>query len=112
MATRSERARAEQARKGPSPRTIKRALARKTKAERMAAEPLAPGHAARKATYAREESPASGPPSRKSTRAGAHHARNDTSLALREQRAQTSPEARARRAAVERSRIRGPLTAR
>lgn len=112
MATRAEMTRAEQARKGPSPRTIQRALARRTKAERMADAPATPGHAARKATYAREEPPASGPPSRKSTRAAAHHARNDTNLALREQRAQTSPEARARRAAVERGRVRGPLTGR
>ena len=53
-------------------------------------------HAARKASFALEDS-ATGRPSRKSSRGSANHSKPDSNLKRRQTRATTSPKSRARR---------------
>ena len=66
-------------------------------------------HAEKKATYAIE--PASDQPSRKSTRKSANRAKPDTNLILREELQKGSPEAKARKAKAQVTRVRGSSTA-
>jgi hypothetical protein len=67
------------------------------------AAPQAPhGHAAKKATYARETQPENGQPSRKSTRKSANRAKTDTGEARAEQMRQNTPEAQYARSSTTR----------
>jgi len=95
MATKSERAKAEETKKGTKPKRARKLAQRKTDAEKhQHHEPKAAG---KKATYEKEPAPAKGKrPSRKSTRAGANRSKPDTNLNLRSERAKSSPKARAR----------------
>ena len=61
----------------------------------------------KKATYALETATGGARPSRKSTRASAHHVRGDTNLSLREERKVRAPENRFRRAKAKATRVRG-----
>lgn len=82
MPTRSEQFKADAQRTGSVP-------------PRAAAEaPHEPhGHAAKKATYAREAPAESGQPSRRSTRKSANRAKTDTGVVRAEQMKQQTPEA-------------------
>jgi hypothetical protein len=64
-------------------------------------------HAGVKATHALEETSSGARPSRKSTRASANRAKPDAHMQLGEERVEASPETRARRARVSRTRVRG-----
>jgi len=63
--------------------------------------------AAKKATYVLEQADGGKRPSRKSTRASAHHARLDSALALRQEGRARSADSRYRRAKAKASRVRG-----
>lgn len=65
------------------------------------------GSAAKHAAYADEQQPATGQPSRKSTRKSANRAKPDSNLTRREGAAKTSPDNRFRKDAAKRSRVRG-----
>ena len=95
MATKSERVKAEEQKKGTKPKRARKLARRKTDAEKhVHHEPKAAG---KKATYEKEPAPPKGKrPSRKSTRAGANRSKPDTNLNLRSERAKSSPKARAR----------------
>lgn len=100
MATKSEQAKAEAAKKGTKPKRARKLARRKTKEEQAHHEPIAAG---KKATYEKEPAPPKGKrPSRKSTRAGANRSKPDTNLNLRSERAKSSPKARARAAKAKR----------
>ena len=110
MATRAERAHAEEQKKGPNKKTKKKAAAKKQSAN--AKKAAAKGsrdktHAGNKATYALEETPKSKRPSRKSTRKAANRSKPDSALNRTEQHQQGSPEAVARRAGAKRTRVKG-----
>ena len=110
MATKAEKVHAEEQRHGPSPKTKKRAKAKKMRAEKLVA-PHETKHAGKKASYALETTPAKGRPSRKSTRSSANRAKPDTNLTLREGRAKGSPEARYGKSRARTSRVRGSASA-
>ena len=95
MATKSERVKAEEMKKGTKPKRARKLARRKTDAEKhQHHEPKAAG---KKATYEKEPAPPPGKrPSRKSTRAGANRSKPDTNLNLRSERAKSSPKSRAR----------------
>jgi hypothetical protein len=94
MATKSERVKAEEQKKGTKPKRARKLARRKTDAEKH--EHHESTAAGKKATYAKEPAPAKGKrPSRKSTRASANRAKADTNLNLRSERAKSSPKARA-----------------
>lgn len=95
MATKSEQAKAEAAKKGTKPKRARKLARRKSDVEKHTHhEPKAAG---KKATYEKEPAPAKGKrPSRKSTRAGANRSKPDTNLNLRSERAKSAPKARAR----------------
>lgn len=111
MATKAEKVHAEEQRHGPSPKTKKRANAKKMRAENRVA-PHETKRAGKKASYARETVPAKTRASRKSTRSSANRAKPDTNLTLREGRAKGSPESRYRKSRARTSRVRGSTAAR
>jgi hypothetical protein len=106
MATKSEQAKAEAAKKGPKPKRARKLARRKPKDEQhVHHEPKAAG---KKATYEKEPAPAKGKrPSRKSTRAGANRSKPDTNMNLRSERAKSSPKSRAGASARKATKTRG-----
>ena len=84
MSTRSEQFKADSQRTGSVPP--------RATAEAPVQEPH--GHAAKKATYAREAQSEHGQPSRKSTRKSANRAKTDTGVVRAEQMKHNTPEAR------------------
>lgn len=109
MATKSERVKAEEAKKGTKPKRARKLARRKTDAEKhQHHEPIAAG---KKATYEKEPARAPGKrPSRKSTRPGANRSKPDTNVNLRSERAKSSPKARARASKAKGTVARGKQT--
>ena len=97
MATKAEKAKAEEAKKGTKPKRARKLARRKSTTEKHKHhEPIRAGE---RATYAEEPARAKGKrPSRKSTRKGANHERGDTNLTLRSERAKSAPTDKARAA--------------
>jgi hypothetical protein len=93
MATKAERAHAENQRTG---------AAAKRKSKRSSAKKRA-GHTESKATYAREGRDAKGRASRKSTRASSNRAKPDAAMNIREELVMSSPASRARHARAKRT---------
>jgi hypothetical protein len=115
MATKAEQTRAEDAKKGPNPKRVKKA-AQKKPAKRAAAEG-APARsrnegtkAGKKASFAKETTAPGKRPSRKSTRSSANRSKPDTNLVLRSERAKNAPSdaARSKQARTSRTRSKRP----
>jgi hypothetical protein len=106
MATRAEQIRANQARKGPSPKAKKRHANKMAKLAKKG-----PRHAnktaGRKASFALEAGVSHGRPSRKSTRASANRSKEDSTLEIREEFVKTSPTNRMRKSRAKTLKVRG-----
>lgn len=104
MATRAERAHADEQKKGPNKKTIKKAAAKK--AHRATPKnPRAKAHAEKKATYALEETGTKR--SRKSTRKAANRAKPDAAKTIHQENAASAPKSRARRSSAATKKVRG-----
>jgi hypothetical protein len=112
MATKSEKHRAEELHdatvKNAKAKPARRKLAQKKRAKTSRTTGTQGSkRAEKKATFALELAVGGARPSRKSTRASAHHVRSDTNLNLREERKVRSPDSRFRRAKAKATRVRG-----
>ncbi len=104
MATRSEQHHAAEQRRGWAGKTkAKRSKPGVAPKHRSRAKP----HAAKKATYALEQTIAGTRPSRKSSRKSANRAKADSGLNLAEALSKDSPESRFRKARARATRVRG-----
>ena len=107
MATRAQQFRAESQRTGAAKaKKAKRAKGSKPGVPK-AARSRDKKHAAKKATYALEPTPAKGRPARKSTRSSANRAKADSGLNAREQLRKGSPEAKYAKTRARSTRVRG-----
>jgi len=102
MATRADRFRSEEQRRGRAGRT--RAAGKRLKKSAWGRDKA---HAASKATHAFEETAPGAHPSRESTRGSANRAKADTAMNLTEETTKGSPDNRARRFRAKGTKVRG-----